>query len=1172
MQANINHRSGDSAEPHGMPQEAELAKFRVVAVTKGLCTAANLAELESKYISLPEFFPLITALLEGLDNPLPDYTSDVASQIKYSRDTRLTLRFLKAAQGIHSKDKLDLCCGVVTQPRTVASRLFASNPNAAVADVLETIDRIRAHVPDAYLSKYCFHTYEIILKLSKEPKHDLGLAAATETMIGQLDPAVLTAYYEEGHAYICHPLYFSDKSDYERRERAKHEQEIKLRDAFSRLEEYPPLAIQDRIIPKLAKLPSEIRAPLLRLAEFFSADKLDYRYFDSLLIAMERFGQHPQAESLATALTQHRSEQLIAAILVTEELSSQPQRLTDNTVADISRGELTEITQQIFRQRLEDHQRRFTEKPLDEVAKAFRDRAGQDAEPPAEAQLQSALDDYAEIMSIGSKLVTAADALLNSRLGVILDDRAKIDPGVFRRQFFAIARELFKREFGVYPYNTQVVAALLLTQETGDSAGRYAQIRTGEGKSLMLAIVAAYYGVLGERVDVITSNIYLAQRDALRFKGYYQRFGLNVDYFSHGEKQGGAAVTSDSNILYSTNQSMIFAYLAQGLHGGEFFQGRRFGTALVDEADNLCLDLTSESCRIAQESQPIFNKEQLLKIIAFVDKYRSDDLRQRLPLAVADLKTEDKAFTTQSSIILGLYILSAMHSKQLKCDEDFIVHNKQVKIVDVHHTGRVRERTQWENGLHEFVALRHAAELPKPMGVAAHMSHPSFLKRYARLLCISGTFGDKIDRSETTTLYGIHGFDVPPHHTSKRIDEPLKLHKTRENWEAQLLARVKAAQSAGRPVLIVAQSISDSRALHAKLSALGLPTQLLNDVQNIDKDGSPRAEQELIELAGQSGLVTVATSVAGRGADIVPSKESEQAGGLLALVAFVPLNKRVEFQARGRAGRQGQNGSSEIIACFEDDIFLRNLPDIARTQIAAVLDEYGPESAEIQRLVSFVRSAHGMVDAIMRRVSIEREGIMEQALNEYFSSLRAASAALEASNGIIGSHKHIGLGASLVSMFMSDTWTPLYDSAMNELNHSGLLDQTAVNLSQAVGRSRVLPALSAMTNTLFPELAGTGTQSVLRNAVASVYQLYVNIALHRETKEQALDPASAEKMLAHIRAGVEAARGNSFEFFRNMTFEQIKAYFAEQAKKRQPVDKPAAPDLGRIDWDKLFGS
>ncbi|WP_213156137.1 helicase-related protein [Neochlamydia sp. AcF65] len=520
-------------------------------------------------------------------------------------------------------------------------------------------------------------------------------------------------------------------------------------------------------------------------------------------------------------------------------------------------------------------------------------------------------------------------------------------------ELVAIGRLAIRIKFGIYPYNTQILALLGMMT---DQKGRIAQIKTGEGKSTIIALLAFVCVMQAKPVDIISSSQYLAKRDCRKYTKFFKAFGIKS---SHLCTKNPEPERFRAHIYYATATDLEFSVMREKLYFANLFEERMkatdleaiSGCVIVDELDNLTIDTLMNGARLAEEAEisydwiygPILSfveqKEQraLMQIlavvlssnpsedldinqfIAFINreikkshsvdnlrKFLEEQMNGRFKDAVA-LLSDEQLERWLKYAFKALYYLK--ENKQYVVEEKKLESNRtrrEVKIIDADNTGRKMEGSRWSNGLHEFVEAIHHIPIQRESLNPISMSHAVLYQRYPTMYGLTGTLGSLIEREEIKEIYGVDSFDVPPHLPSKRKDEEPRILLNDDAYLKAILQSIKAKIASHQPVLVLCETIADSQIIADYLTQHQLHFQLLNEVQE-------ELEDDIIARAGHAGTITIATNTAGRGTDIKLDDISLINGGLHVLLTFFPESQRVEDQAIGRAGRQGEPGSSEII-------------------------------------------------------------------------------------------------------------------------------------------------------------------------------------------------------------------------------------------------------------------
>lgn len=603
--------------------------------------------------------------------------------------------------------------------------------------------------------------------------------------------------------------------------------------------------------------------------------------------------------------------------------------------------------QKLDQAKAEIYRRKYPEKDLQEVINAY----SSTEYPIAQSELTAIIEDYQEIARLGLglqnlNLQQLAERAMTIRESCSHQSISKQD----KLLLIAIGREAIRFKFGIYPYNTQILALLGMLNYPSSLKGRIAQAKTGEGKSTLVALLAFYLAGQGKTVDIISSSSYLAKRDQEKYQNFFEVFGVTT---SHICNRNPVQKDFQGQILYGTNTDFEFAlmwdYLHQrGLRKTEVkgkMVPRKFDSVIVDEVDNLFIDTANNSARLAisiEKTQSWIFKP----ILDFVTECREGIKAFGLCNNSSGMVTSDIAQGIicylkkslgkgKSQEILSYiesieetqwakwisYAYQALYQKELnkdyiikpkdKDDPDSAGSGNSIVIVDADNTGRLQEGTRWGGGLHEFLEAKHNLAIKQGNVVSASMCHPVFFSYYSQIYGVTGTMGTDIERSEVQEIYQVDSFDVPPHKKNLRRDLIPKVLDSQEELYDTLITEIKDFQSYGRPILMLFETIQDSEDFSAHLHENQIKHQILNERQKEHEDF-------ILTRAGEPGIITLATNTAGRGTDIILHPVSKENGGLHVVFGFYPSNSRVEAQGIGRAGRQGQPGSSRLIIYTEN--------------------------------------------------------------------------------------------------------------------------------------------------------------------------------------------------------------------------------------------------------------
>ena len=503
---------------------------------------------------------------------------------------------------------------------------------------------------------------------------------------------------------------------------------------------------------------------------------------------------------------------------------------------------------------------------------------------------------------------------------------------------FALIRATAQLTLGKRHYDVQLAGGWVLL------SGRVAEMETGEGKTLTATLAAATAALAGMPVHVVTVNDYLAQRDAEEMGVLYKALGLSVGCVTHHVSPHERRPQYDCDIVYCTNKDLTFDYLRDrlklkgrprplrhavhkvtGSGGDSGLNLRGLHFAIVDEVDSVLVDeartpliLSAETDDSAIERiyrEALSLASQLEEGRDFVIEHQrthiriTDDGKRRLGELAAGMRgmwtgpNRREEFVRQG--------LSALHLFQR--DQQYLVVDGKVQIVD-EFTGRVMPDRSWERGLHQMIEVKEGCEITGQRETLARISYQRFFRRYVRLSGMTGTA--KEISGELWSVYRLKVMRVPTRRPVQRKIGQIQIFETAEQKWAAVLESIQREHAKQRPVLVGTRSVAASETLSALLAAAGLDHRLLNARQ--DKE-----EADIVALAGEPGRITVATNMAGRGTDIKLTPESLESGGLHVIVTELSEAGRVDRQLFGRCGRQGDPGSCELFASYEDEIITR---------------------------------------------------------------------------------------------------------------------------------------------------------------------------------------------------------------------------------------------------------
>jgi preprotein translocase subunit SecA len=501
---------------------------------------------------------------------------------------------------------------------------------------------------------------------------------------------------------------------------------------------------------------------------------------------------------------------------------------------------------------------------------------------------------------------------------------------------FAIVREVAERRLGMRPFDVQLLGGRVMLE------GKIAEMETGEGKTLTATLPACTAALAGIPVHVVTVNDFLVMRDAEWMRPIYKFFGLSVGTITEGLAPEARRAAYACDITYGTNKQVVFDYLKdrlmlgrdasqmhlqlEGLHAEHprtrrlLLRGLCF--VIVDEADSVLVDeartpLIISNLGDSSQEERIYGEavamaRQMDTGTDFLIRPREHDveLTERGRRRAAELAEPYGGVWVgpRRREELLRRALSALYLFQR--DKQYLVRGGKVQIVD-EYTGRVMADRSWERGLHQMIEAKEGCAITGQQETLARISYQRFFRRYLRLAGMTGT-AREVAR-ELWAVYRLPVVTVPTNRPVRRQRLPDEVYLTAEEKWAAIVDRVRGLQAVGRPVLLGTRSVSASEHLSGLLKASGLAHQILNAHQD-------QEEAEVIARAGESGRVTVATNMAGRGTDIRLAPGVAELGGLHVIATERHDARRIDRQLFGRGGRQGDPGSFQAIVSLEDEI------------------------------------------------------------------------------------------------------------------------------------------------------------------------------------------------------------------------------------------------------------
>ncbi len=492
---------------------------------------------------------------------------------------------------------------------------------------------------------------------------------------------------------------------------------------------------------------------------------------------------------------------------------------------------------------------------------------------------------------------------------------------------FAVVREASKRTLNMRHFDVQLIGGIVLNE------GKIAEMKTGEGKTLV-ATLAAYINYLDNKsVHIVTVNDYLAKRDSLWMGKLYNFLGMSVGCITSGTPHELRFKEYSSDVVYATNNEIGFDYLRDNLKN-DYTQlcFKKEAFAIVDEVDSILIDEARTPLVISGEaSSSIEIYSKINKIVTFLksEDYEINEESKSILLTNKGMEFTEKLLIDNQLISKGtlqdLENLSLNHNiiqalrahKIFKRDKDYIIKDKSIVIID-ELTGRPMEGRRYGDGLHQAIEAKESLKIQNENQTIASVTYQNFFRTYFKLSGMTGTA--LTEANEFEGIYNLQVTEIPPNLKIKRIDKNDQIYMTkREKYDA-VINLVKERNAIKQPILIGTTSVENSEILSEMLLKNNIAHNVLN-AKNHEQ------EAEIILKAGIPGNVTISTNMAGRGTDIKLGNENEnlkneaeKAGGLLIIGTERHESRRIDNQLRGRSGRQGDSGESIFFLSLEDDL------------------------------------------------------------------------------------------------------------------------------------------------------------------------------------------------------------------------------------------------------------
>ncbi|MGZ7445243.1 preprotein translocase subunit SecA [Paenibacillus sp. TH7-28] len=572
------------------------------------------------------------------------------------------------------------------------------------------------------------------------------------------------------------------------------------------------------------------------------------------------------------------------------------------------------------------------------------------------------------------------EALTDEQLqGKTAEFRERIENGATLEEVlpeaYATVREASKRTLGMRHFDVQMLGGIALHE------GKIAEMKTGEGKTLVGTLPVYLNALLGKGVHVVTVNDYLAQRDSEQMGQIYNYLGmtvgLNLNGMEHHQKQEAYAC----DITYGTNNEFGFDYLRDNmvLYKEQMVQ-RPLYFCIIDEVDSILIDEARTPLIISGQAQKstelYYAADRFVKTLVPEDDYTVDIKVKAVALTEKGVAKAERAFGVdnlydQKHVTLNHHVVQALKANVImRRDVDYVVSNEEVLIVD-EFTGRLMAGRRYSDGLHQAIEAKEGIKVQNESMTLATITFQNYFRMYRKLAGMTGTA--KTEEEEFKKIYGLEVLQIPTNKPNQRADMADVVYKSVDGKFKAVVEEIVKRHKNNQPVLVGTVSIENSERVSDMLKRKGIQHKVLNAKYHAE-------EAEIISRAGQAGSVTIATNMAGRGTDILLGEGVADLGGLHIIGTERHESRRIDNQLRGRAGRQGDPGSTQFYLSLGDELMKRFGAD----NVLNMMDRLGFEEdqpIESKMITRAIESAQKRVEGNnfdVRKVVLQYDDVMNQ--------------------------------------------------------------------------------------------------------------------------------------------------------------------------------------------------
>lgn len=563
---------------------------------------------------------------------------------------------------------------------------------------------------------------------------------------------------------------------------------------------------------------------------------------------------------------------------------------------------------------------------------------------------------------------------------------------------FAVVREASRRVTGMRHFDVQLLGGIVLHR------GDIAEMRTGEGKTLVATLPVYLNALTGKGVHVVTVNDYLATRDSEEMGQIYKFLGLSVGLIVHDLTYEQRRRAYNSDITYGTNNEFGFDYLRDNMViSKDQMVQRPLNYCIVDEVDSILIDEARTPLIISGPGEKSTDLYYTLANIVKTfgkDDYTMDEKQKTIaPTDSGVAKVEKmmgiKNMFDNEHLDLNHLVIQALRARfMMHRDKDYVVKNGEIVIVD-EFTGRLMFGRRYSDGLHQSIEAKENVKVQGESKTLATITFQNYFRMYNKLAGMTGTA--KTEEDEFNKIYKLDVYVIPTNKPAIRKDLSDVIYKTKNAKYRAVVREVKRRHATGQPILVGTTSISQSEIISQLLDKENIPHSVLNAKYH-------EKEAEIIKNAGQEGMVTIATNMAGRGTDIKLGKGVAELGGLMIIGTERHESRRIDNQLRGRAGRQGDPGTTQFFLSLEDDL----MRIFGSENISKFMDKLGMEEDEpithsmITRSIEKAQKKVESHNFEIRKYVLEYDDVMNQQREVLYGQRRQVLVAESLRDTIMG--------------------------------------------------------------------------------------------------------------------------------------------------------------------------